>query len=40
LQFDVGPVELGFAVDVRGDLQARAAVKVFVVEIGVPDRLS
>jgi hypothetical protein len=34
LRFDVGAVELEFAVDVQRDLQARAGVKVWVVEIG------
>jgi carbon monoxide dehydrogenase subunit G len=34
LKFDVGPVELEFAVDVQRDAQAKAGVKVWVVEIG------
>ena len=34
LRFDVGPVELEFAVDVQRDLSAKAGVKVWVVEIG------
>lgn len=34
LRFDVGPVELEFAVDIQRDLQAKAGVKVWVVEIG------
>jgi hypothetical protein len=34
LRFEVGPVELEFAVDVQRDLQAKAGVKVWVVEIG------
>jgi len=33
LRFDVGPVELEFAVDIQRDLQGRAGVKVWVVEI-------
>ena len=34
LRFEVGPVELEFAVDIQRDLQAKAGVKVWVVEIG------
>jgi hypothetical protein len=34
LRFDVGAVELEFAVDVQRDLQAKAGVNVWVVEIG------
>jgi hypothetical protein len=34
LRFDVGAVELEFAVDVRRDIQANAGVRVWVVEIG------
>jgi Trypsin-co-occurring domain 2 len=34
LKFDVGPVELEFAVDIQRDLRANAGVKVWVIEIG------
>ena len=34
LRFDVGTVELEFAIDVQRDLQAKAGVQVWVVEIG------
>ncbi|MBX6386665.1 MAG: hypothetical protein IRZ07_27430 [Microbispora sp.] len=34
LQFDVGPVELEFAVELRRNAEANAKVKVWVVETG------
>jgi Trypsin-co-occurring domain 2 len=34
LRFDVGPVEMEFAVEVQRDAEAHAGVKVWVVEIG------
>lgn len=34
LRFDIGAVELEFAVEVQRDLQAKAGVQVWVVEIG------
>ncbi len=40
LRFEVGPVELEFAVDVQRDLHAKAGVKVWVVEIGGSGGLS
>jgi hypothetical protein len=40
LRFEVGPVELEFAVDVQRDLQAKAGVKVWVIEIGGSGGLS
>ncbi|MFF4779099.1 trypco2 family protein [Microtetraspora fusca] len=34
LKFDVGPVELEFVVELRRDVEAKAGVKVWVVEAG------
>jgi hypothetical protein len=40
LRFDVGPVELEFAVELRRDTEAKAGVKVWVVEAGGSGTLS
>lgn len=40
LRFDVGPVELEFAVELRRDAEAKAGVKVWVVEAGTSGAFS
>ncbi|MBE3008891.1 hypothetical protein IL992_06775 [Microbispora sp. NEAU-D428] len=40
LRFDVGPVELEFVVELRRDAEAKAGVKVWVVEAGASGTLS